>query len=96
MLADPPYVPSDVVEEFPEDPEHAIDGGEDGLEVARECLDLAARHLLPGASLVLQLWGVRQVAQLRRSGLPPGLELVEVQDHGPDRALARLVRQERG
>ncbi len=30
VLADPPYVPSDETSRFPEDPEHAIDGGGDG------------------------------------------------------------------
>ncbi len=35
VLVDPPYVPSGAVDEHEDDPEHAIDGGADGLDVAR-------------------------------------------------------------
>src|SRR5690606_15202713 len=45
ILADPPYLPSTDVSRFPEDPLTAIDGGDDGLDLARECLDVIARHL---------------------------------------------------
>lgn len=55
VIADPPWVPRAEVERFPEDPVLAIDGGTDGLDVARACLDTAARALAPGGSLLLQL-----------------------------------------
>ena len=55
VLADPPWVPRAEVGNFPEDPVLAIDGGTDGLDVARACLDTAARALVPGGSLLLQL-----------------------------------------
>jgi methylase of polypeptide subunit release factors len=55
VLADPPYVPSAEVGRYPDDPPGAIDGGEDGLDVARRCLEVATRHLTPGGHLLIQL-----------------------------------------
>ncbi|MCW2834659.1 MAG: methyltransferase small [Nocardioides sp.] len=55
VIADPPWVPRADVGRFPEDPVLAIDGGTDGLDVARACLDTAARALVHGGSLLLQL-----------------------------------------
>lgn len=55
VIADPPWVPRAEVTRFPEDPVLAIDGGTDGLDVARACLDAAAQALAPGGSLLLQL-----------------------------------------
>ncbi|HXH77407.1 methyltransferase [Nocardioides sp.] len=55
VIADPPWVPRAEVARFPEDPVLAIDGGADGLDVARACLEVAARALVPGGSLLLQL-----------------------------------------
>ena len=60
VLADPPYVPSGETSRFPEDPEHAIDGGGDGLDGFRTCLPVAADLLQPGGLLVLQVWGPAQ------------------------------------
>ncbi|MEO9322898.1 methyltransferase [Nocardioides sp. C4-1] len=55
VLADPPWVPTSQVERFPDDPTGAIDGGDDGLDVARTCIDVARDALPAGASLLLQL-----------------------------------------
>ena len=55
VIADPPWVPRDQTSSFPEDPLSAIDGGPDGLDVARACLDVVAHHLAPGGSAILQL-----------------------------------------
>lgn len=55
VVADPPWVGSADVGRFPEDPLLAIDGGADGLVVARLCLEVAARHLLPGGVVLVQL-----------------------------------------
>ncbi len=55
VVADPPWVTSAEVGRFPDDPLTAIDGGDDGLAVARACLEVAARHLLPGGLLLVQL-----------------------------------------
>jgi release factor glutamine methyltransferase len=60
VLADPPYLPSHSTGLFPDDPEHAVDGGGDGLALARMSLDVAARHTRPGTPVLLQL---RDLAQ---------------------------------
>ncbi|WP_344046243.1 methyltransferase [Nocardioides panacihumi] len=64
VIADPPWVPSDRTGAFPEDPLEAIDGGLDGLDVARACLRTAIPHLLPGAAVLLQLGAEDQAAAL--------------------------------
>jgi release factor glutamine methyltransferase len=67
VVADPPWVPRAETGRFPEDPLLAIDGGEDGLDVARECVRLTARHLLPGGFAVLQLGTLPQAARISDS-----------------------------
>jgi release factor glutamine methyltransferase len=64
VLADPPYIPSAGTSTYPEDPLSAIDGGDDGLDLARTCLGVAARHLEPGRPLLLQLRDEEQAARL--------------------------------
>ena len=73
VLADPPYIPSDQVSVFPEDPTLAIDGGTDGLAIARECLAVAGRHLVAGGALVLQLRDVEQARLLASESETVGL-----------------------
>jgi methylase of polypeptide subunit release factors len=68
VVADPPWVPTDDIGRFPEDPVLAIDGGADGLDLARTCLRVAGRHLSPGGHLLLQL-GTHAQAE----ALDPGL-----------------------
>lgn len=60
VIADPPWVPSAGVDRFPEDPPGAIDGGPDGTDLAVACVRTAARVLLPGGALVLQLGTAEQ------------------------------------
>jgi methylase of polypeptide subunit release factors len=55
MLADPPWVRSDGTDEFPDDPVGAIDGGDDGLDLARTCLRVISQHLGQGGVAILQL-----------------------------------------
>ncbi len=66
VIADPPWVPRAETGRFPEDPLSAIDGGDDGLDVARACLRVVADHLAPGGSAVLQLGTVAQATALAR------------------------------
>lgn len=54
-IADPPWVHSDAIDAYPEDPRLAIDGGADGLVVARACVDACRGSLLSAASLLIQL-----------------------------------------
>ena len=69
VIADPPWVPRAETGRFPEDPLVAIDGGEDGMEVARACARIAGRHLLPGGSAIMQLGTLEQAARIS-DGLP--------------------------
>lgn len=94
VLADPPYVPSAETQRFPDDPAHAIDGGDDGLVGFRACLPTASRLLQLGGMLVLQVRGAEQaeaVAALA-SSMALDLEPVDVIATSPTRALLELVR----
>jgi release factor glutamine methyltransferase len=64
VVADPPWVPSAGIGEFPDDPSIAIDGGDDGLDLARTCCDVVARHLAPGGTAILQIGTVDQAHAL--------------------------------
>lgn len=61
VIADPPWVRREHTCRYPEDPQLAIDGGDDGLDVARLCLSVIERHLAPGGVAILQL-GAREQA----------------------------------
>lgn len=89
VIADPPWVSSDRVTDFPEDPVHAIDGGEDGLALVRTCLGVARDHLLPGGVLLLQV-GPDQVDDVATLAAGHGLGLVEVRRASDRGALVRL------
>ncbi len=90
VLADPPYVPSDQIGRYPDDPIAAIDGGPDGLALVRSCLAVASSALADGGSILLQLWGVHQVDEITE--LPSDLAVVEVRSHDDTRAVAHLSR----
>ncbi|MCG7320864.1 MULTISPECIES: methyltransferase domain-containing protein [Arsenicicoccus] len=64
VIADPPWVPRAETGRFPQDPLLAIDGGDDGLDVARLCLEVISHHLVPGGAAVLQLGTLEQVSAL--------------------------------
>ena len=75
VLADPPWVRSNEVASFPDDPPTAIDGGPEGLDVARECLAVIEAHLAPGGAALLQLGTEEQCAaveELTAGRLEPG------------------------
>lgn len=76
IVADPPWVRSEQVPCFPGDPVGAIDGGVDGLALARLCVATIDRHLHDGGSALLQLGSLEQARTLREE-LPPTL-------HAPD------------
>lgn len=94
VIADPPYIPSDETGRFPEDPLLAIDGGPDGLDLARACVGLFADVLVDGGSGLLQLGrpdDVRELAEHREDELV----LAEHRTVAPDRHLVRFVRRPR-
>lgn len=79
VVADPPWVPRAETGRFPDDPLLAIDGGDDGLDVAWACVAAAAGHLVPGGSALLQL-GTTAQAEAIDAGLAvyESLRLTEV------------------
>ena len=81
VLADPPYIPSPDTGVFPDDPLTAIDGGADGLALARLSLEVGAAHLLPGGHLLVQLRDGAQAEQLVVGTSSP-LDRVEVRELG--------------
>jgi release factor glutamine methyltransferase len=65
VVADPPWVRREEVGSYPGDPQVAIDGGHDGMDVAWTCIAVARDHLMPISTLLLQLGSVEQVDALR-------------------------------
>lgn len=94
VLADPPYIPSSDTGTFPTDPLSAIDGGSDGLDLARLCLATAAAHLDEGREVLLQLRDLAQAEQLAAELGDPGVPLAHVDVRGVEGrgALLRLRR----
>lgn len=92
VLADPPYLRPDEVDGYPEDPRLAIEGGADGLAVARQCLSVIRGHLAPGGSALLQLRSTHQAARLRDElATTDELVLTETRDYG--RGVVSLLRR---
>lgn len=98
VIADPPYLRTGDVGRFPEDPRLAVDGGADGLDVVRDCLDVAAGHLVGDGGLVLQVAGPGQADEVevlagagRWALVPAGRRVVD-----DDRAILLLRRRGRG
>lgn len=60
VVADPPYLRSDLVARYPNDPPHAVDGGIDGLLEIERALAVIAAHAGPEATALLQVRGPRQ------------------------------------
>jgi release factor glutamine methyltransferase len=81
VIADPPWVRRAQTGRYPEDPLLAIDGGDDGMDIAWACVDAARRHLLPGGSLVLQLGTLEQVDAVRDRLHDDVLDLTGVRSH---------------
>jgi release factor glutamine methyltransferase len=91
VIADPPWVLSADTGRFPDDPVLAIDGGADGLDLARACLDVIGAHLAPGGAAVLQLGYAEQGGAVAAALDANGLEVVEqrTEERG---VLVRLAR----
>lgn len=77
VIADPPWVRRDQVGRFAADPVSAIDGGPDGLALARTCVDLIGRHLDDLGVALLQLGDRNQVERLGDPIHAAGLEITE-------------------
>jgi len=69
IVSNPPYVPDQAIETLPvevrdHDPREALAGGEDGLDVVREIVAGAPRHLRAGGGLFLEV-GFGQTERVR-------------------------------
>lgn len=98
IIADPPWVPSDGTAQFPEDPTIAIDGGLDGLDLARTCCGVIDAHLADGGSAVMQLGTAEQVAAISdhlASELESPLRVIELRQYERG-VLALLARRSAG
>ena len=95
VIADPPWVPSGAVDQFPEDPVLAIDGGEDGLGPTRSCLQVIDEHLDRAGVAVLQVGSVAHVTGIGdwlESRPWVRLQLTEIRCFG-DRGVLVLLRR---
>jgi methylase of polypeptide subunit release factors len=94
IVADPPWVPSADTGRHPEDPLFAIDGGPDGLALARQCAEVADKHLAPGGVALLQLGNLEQVEALTDwlRDAPPDLTVEEVRRPHPTGVVVLLRR----
>lgn len=93
VIADPPYVPSEEVVLYPEDPVEAIDGGADGLDKVRSFLGDIAGHVAAGGSILLQVRGAGQVDELAgwlAHPASPAFVVTEARFYGELRAVVRL------
>lgn len=91
IVADPPWVPSAHTGDYPADPLLAIDGGADGLALARACIGVAADHLDPGGVMLLQLGTTAQAAALEAE-LPDELVVEEVRRPDPTGVVVAVRR----
>ena len=70
LISNPPYIPAEMVPIYPEvalhDPDMALYGGEDGLDVVKIVSDVAQRLLRPGGGLAIEHADIQaeQVRQL--------------------------------
>jgi release factor glutamine methyltransferase len=87
VIADPPYLRTADVAQYPDDPPLAIDGGHDGLALVDTCLSVAARHTAAGAAMLLQVRGAEQADAVH--------ELVEKRRHPFVLEAVRAVTDER-
>ena len=94
IIADPPWVRREEITRFPEDPVTAIDGGDDGLELVRACLEVVDQHLVLAGSALLQV-GPDQAEQVRTLAAPHAdLAVVAVREYERG-ALVQLDRLDR-
>lgn len=92
VIVDPPWLTSDQVAEFPEDPPGAVDGGADGLSALRTCLRVALEHVTDGGAVVLQAGTPAQVEQVVAEPATAA-RVVELRDLRPGGVLAHLARR---
>ncbi|WP_183096340.1 methyltransferase [Nocardioides stalactiti] len=99
VILDPPWVPTARVQEFPEDPIEAIDGGNDGTDQLVLGLGVAMRHLDPGGHIVAQVGDYDQVTIVEAllaglgGGAGPRWTIAETRDYTPEGVLVDIVQE---
>jgi methylase of polypeptide subunit release factors len=93
VIADPPWVRRSDVELYPEDPRSAIDGGPEGLDVAKACLSVAAAHLVEGGWLLIQLGSLGQAGILTEWAAREGLGLERAGIRAYERGVLLLLQR---
>ncbi len=88
IVADPPYVPTDMVDACPDDPIGAIDGGTDGLDAVRGCLEVVAHHLAVDGCCIMQLGTAEQAD--RAAAITSDLRVTETRRIDSDGVLLEL------
>jgi release factor glutamine methyltransferase len=91
VIADPPWVRRRDVRRYPKDPVTAIDGGPDGLDLARQCVAVIGAHLSPGGTALVQLGSPEQVDALASEVADAGLHPTEIRCYDGG-VVARLDR----
>ncbi len=67
ICANLPYIPTGKLHTLPiygREPTHALDGGDDGLDLFRRLLAVAPKHLAPGGRMLLEIEATRGPAAL--------------------------------
>ena len=99
LVSNPPYIPDAVMSELPQEvsrfePELALAGGTDGLDVYRRLLEVAPQMLVPGGMLAVELHedaleAARELACAQ--GVWKSVEVREDLTHRPRFIVARLA-----
>lgn len=66
IIADPPYLPSASVSQYPQDPRQAIDGGQGGFDLIADCLSIINTHLAVSGAALLQVSNLTQARDLEK------------------------------
>lgn len=93
ITIDAPCLPTAEVEGV-DAPTFAVDGGHDGLDVAKEALWVASEHLTDSGQILLAVSSPAQVSRLDSwlgEQVSPDLRLAEVRPHGDDGLVLRFV-----
>lgn len=97
LVSNPPYIPHDVMAELPREvadyePELALEGGEDGLDIFRRLVDAAPRMLRPGGLLACELYegSLEDAAAICTEAGMRDVRIVQDLTHRPRIILARV------
>lgn len=74
IITNPPYVDDEAMAELPneyrQEPEMALAGGIDGLDIIRRIIEAAPSHLNPGGGLICEVGSDREILEMTYPDLP--------------------------